>query len=1031
MPWGISNSQATEKGDLERRMQQRRRSLIGGLVFALGLAYFGFFVDYGINFADEGALLSQMSRLADGEVPWVDFHIGYTPGVYYSHAFLMRLFDHSIMPGRWLLVAVISATMALLYFFTLAVSGRSWVGLLPSFIYLATIPIHAGNFASSNIPYPVWYVVLFWVAGFLCLFRFGHSQRYRWLWAGSLFAGLNFLFKPNVGLFHLAAASFVCLAIIPLQDDGTWGWRRRLNRGLWWAWWLGVLLGLALVFSGRAGAREMELFLLPVSVSALVVLWRSAVVPATTGHPRVLPCAAILGGGFLAVNVPWLAWAHHLLGTQRFLERVLFFGADFEKFYFIAHPPVLGGLLVGLAAVVLLVAAPTRLRGSRLSPQLAMVLGFIASAAGLYAAVRFRPMPQGFFHAVMSEFEFRVFAATQLIHWLGLWIWMRSIGTTREHRGPSLNLCVLCVGALFLYLQLYPRTDFMHWVTAAPMSAALAAYLIGRLSEAWSSERSGMPRWVIPAILVSPMLFVGSLRMHRAINARIDMVAGRLQRAPEVRLANSRAPVSINVGRAGDYGELSALLNFLDEATVPGERIFTFPSLDIVSYLSGRNNPTRHGYFFPGWPGHEVEAEVIAALETTPPRFVVVRHWHPLFFARASLYYYALDDFIEQNYRQYARFGSYLVFAHRSTGPDGHGPQLDRPNFRAALGPRLDRSLGDALTSPRADVRLAALSRLESFFIQDDYPPLLDMLSDPDQQVRDGAVRALQFTRSARGAYELFATAARGALSPRETMMALRVAGAVADSTSGPLVLGLLDSPVPAVSQAALFSLRNISGRGLNSSYWFGLRADTDRSVAPTRLEEAQKLRLLSSLSDPTALYAERLLAIVLSKKLGLKDCDERLRNIAAEAQLHLRVRAMLELSRQGCGSELLQASLNVVAFDEVLGPRIVRPALRRSPKEGDLILSEFIDTTVGAHRVALLWIAATVGGARSADSAAAALSSTEATERLAAAWVLGRIGVKRHEFLLERAAESDPDVSVREMASWALAAMQIREERG
>ena len=34
-----------------------------------------------------------------------------------------------------------------------------------------------------------------------------------------------------------------------------------------------------------------------------------------------------------------------------------------------------------------------------------------------------------------------------------------------------------------LYLAVYPRTDFMHWVTAAPMSLVLLTVLLSRLAE--------------------------------------------------------------------------------------------------------------------------------------------------------------------------------------------------------------------------------------------------------------------------------------------------------------------------------------------------------------------------------------------------------------------------------------------------------------------------------------------------------------------------------------------------------------------
>jgi hypothetical protein len=44
-----------------------------------------------INIEDEGTLLYQFERLADGQRPYVDFHLGYTPGVYYIHSWLQSV----------------------------------------------------------------------------------------------------------------------------------------------------------------------------------------------------------------------------------------------------------------------------------------------------------------------------------------------------------------------------------------------------------------------------------------------------------------------------------------------------------------------------------------------------------------------------------------------------------------------------------------------------------------------------------------------------------------------------------------------------------------------------------------------------------------------------------------------------------------------------------------------------------------------------------------------------------------------------
>ena len=65
--------------------------LVAVAAAAFGLAYYSAFLDYGLNFDDEGTLLYQFERMSEGEWPYVDFHVGYTLGVYYLHLSLIHI----------------------------------------------------------------------------------------------------------------------------------------------------------------------------------------------------------------------------------------------------------------------------------------------------------------------------------------------------------------------------------------------------------------------------------------------------------------------------------------------------------------------------------------------------------------------------------------------------------------------------------------------------------------------------------------------------------------------------------------------------------------------------------------------------------------------------------------------------------------------------------------------------------------------------------------------------------------------------
>src|SRR5258706_13019986 len=93
----------------------RGGSLRALAVFALAFGYFALFIHYGFNLDDEGTLLAQFYRTYLGQIPYRDFHMGYTPAGHEFQARLFELFGVSMVPLR-VALALCNATCAALLF---------------------------------------------------------------------------------------------------------------------------------------------------------------------------------------------------------------------------------------------------------------------------------------------------------------------------------------------------------------------------------------------------------------------------------------------------------------------------------------------------------------------------------------------------------------------------------------------------------------------------------------------------------------------------------------------------------------------------------------------------------------------------------------------------------------------------------------------------------------------------------------------------------------------------------------------------
>jgi hypothetical protein len=1010
-------------GDMNHDEQRVHRIVAALGVFAVAFAYFGFLTGYGYSIADEGAVIEQIERLADGERLYSDFHVGYTPGFYYSQALIMRAFGHSVMPIRWCLALANAASVALAFVIAASVSRRAWVGIAAAVVCLGAFPVHPGDFAMSNTPYPTWYNMLLWLAGAAVLLRFSERPSLGRLVIAGLFAGLAFTFKPNMGLFQLSATSMIVLSALPLRRIGEIG-PISPSAVVWWSWWLGIVVGVVMVFSGGAGPREAVLFVVPVLAAALLVARRATRLTVDPRMPHPISAAVAVVGTFILINAPWLVFYYLELGRETFLKRVLFYNSGYEASYALNHPPValpLSILFVVIGAARLL---PGLLKKRGLRPDRLIALAFPVTVAVLVGAAEVRAMPEGFFRAMNVPFEFFVPGVTIAFHWLGLAVWMRMPADDKPQSSGNYAFGVVVVAAVFLYLQMYPRADFAHWVGGMAASGCLAALVVGRVMWHWRGESSAL--WSVFGTATALFLFClfPAVRTANVLGATVEPgVFGR----DIVRSASEKVPVWINAGASSWYADVDDLTGFIQSHTSPDEKVFYFPALGTISFMADRRNPTRHVYFFPGWPGREVEAEVIAWLRRDPPPLIVIGRFQQLYFAHAHAYYHVLKRYIEAEYRPIARLGRFLVLGHRDIEASENPPVHAILSFEESGPSDSVSALREGLASDDPVVRREIVERATGWYVRSYSDLLVGALGDPDQSVRNAAVWALRRTRDEAVSCALLDGALAGQFSARAYTVALRRGLNYTDDRCLDVLLEMEASNDPFVRNAGIIAISTLLSRARVEEHWvggnFGL-PERESAQLPGDLAGYDRIDYL--MHEPGLNPLLRDFAVYLAGR----STDQRANALLLEASRELdlpryRVRAMWELIKRGQGPRILDDALAHLGVELGLAPLVVHAAVLQT-ENGPARFAQFMRESSNDARVAALWVSAAVGGADSAEVAAVAVGSDSAIERAAAAWSLGNIGDAGHRDLLVRASE-DPDPLVAEMARYGLEALEVR----
>lgn len=624
-------------------------------VFVVALAYLLLLVPYGFQLEDEGTQLSWFARVVAGERPYLDFHTGYTPGFFAFGEAVFELLGPSATSLRTVLAVTNALTAAGLAELTRRAAG-AWLAPVPALLWLAFVPVYAGEFAAFNVPYPTWPVTLAWVAGALAFVAWVERPRLPLLVVAGLAAAGAMWLRPNSGAFALAASTWIVVATASRGSI--------LDRAAARAAAAFMALGVWYTFEFRVAGADAFVHLVPAFTIAITCAGPLADRMRRDDAPGASTALFVLAAAFLAPTLAWMLPLAAGLGLDRFLYEVFLVGAGYQTLYYLPHPAPEPYAVLAVAALVLIAIGGRFVARGAVRPLPLATAIVVAGAVVKLVFVREALWPEGFVRSVVAQLENASFwlAATA---GYGAAFWLARVPRDELRRSPAARATVVVVPlAVAMYAQMFPRSDFMHQVSAVPLAAVAASALLARVASwwargAWPRGRDGT-RVVRGAVLAAAGAILGLSFGEKLAGP----VAAWADPAP-TRPMPARLDVRVEVAAGDELEAVAATVAFVREHSEADDALWSFPATSGILFAAARANVAPHDYWYPGRPDHAEEARVLALLREKRPRLIVTLNRGWTFFAGSPAYFDDLRRFAAAEYRLAARHGRYDVLAHR------------------------------------------------------------------------------------------------------------------------------------------------------------------------------------------------------------------------------------------------------------------------------------------------------------------------------------------------------------------------------
>src|SRR5262245_48282692 len=186
-------SRSAEAHAVDARRRRTLRALELAALFALAAGYFALGAPLTLEWTDEGQIVYPSWRVAQGAMPYRDFHHVYGPSLFYLNGALLRLFDADLAVVRASLVALRAAIAVLAYVLASRLATRPWALAA----WLLTVAVFGAPWWIFNTPYANHYALACTCAGLLAYLAAPGTPRGAG-WAG-LCVGVAATFKQTNG----------------------------------------------------------------------------------------------------------------------------------------------------------------------------------------------------------------------------------------------------------------------------------------------------------------------------------------------------------------------------------------------------------------------------------------------------------------------------------------------------------------------------------------------------------------------------------------------------------------------------------------------------------------------------------------------------------------------------------------------------------------------------------------------------------------------------------------------------------------